>query len=86
MKPLMYIRIGYIVSLMLLASSGEARQVQSFDFDWRFALGVPPGASAFGYDDAGWRTLNLPHDWSIEGEYDKANPGLPFKGMDPSCQ
>ncbi|NQV34901.1 MAG: DUF4982 domain-containing protein [Phycisphaeraceae bacterium] len=75
MKPLMTIRIGTIVSLMWLASSGEARQVQSFDFDWRFALGDHPEASGFEYEDTGWRTLDLPHDWSIEGEYDEANPG-----------
>ena len=74
MKFLMYIKIGYVVCL-LLASSGEARQVRTFDFDWRFAQGDCPEASAFAYDDAGWRTLDLPHDWSIGGEYDEANPG-----------
>ena len=75
MKLSMYIKLGCVVSLTLLASSGEARQVRPFDFDWRFVLGDHTEASAFAYDDAGWRTLDLPHDWSIEGQYDEANPG-----------
>ena len=36
-----------------------------FDLDWRFALDI--NAQAAGeFDDAGWRRVNLPHDWSIE--------------------
>src|SRR5207249_1726221 len=35
-----------------------------------------------GYDDASWRTLNLPHDWAIEGPFSQDLPGdtgkLPF--------
>lgn len=26
------------------------------------------------FDDASWRTLNLPHDWAIEGEFSPINP------------
>ncbi|MBL9213862.1 MAG: DUF4982 domain-containing protein [Opitutaceae bacterium] len=37
-----------------------------FDADWRFHLGDAPGAEAPGWDDSGWRKLDLPHDWSIE--------------------
>ena len=32
------------------------------------------GAEQANFNDASWRTLNLPHDWSIEGEYDESNP------------
>jgi beta-galactosidase len=39
---------------------------QSFDHDWRFHRGDVPGAEAPGFDDSGWRKLDLPHDWSIE--------------------
>lgn len=28
------------------------------------------GAAAVDYDDSGWRKLNLPHDWAIEGKID----------------
>src|SRR2546427_1503354 len=41
---------------------------------WRFHLGDVPGAQEGTFDDSGWRTLNLPHDWSIEGEFSDTNP------------
>jgi beta-galactosidase len=31
-----------------------------------FWIGDPAGAQALGFDDSGWRLLDLPHDWSIE--------------------
>ncbi len=37
-----------------------------FDDGWRFHRGDIPGAEAVDHDDSGWRTLDLPHDWSIE--------------------
>lgn len=47
---------------------------QLFDHDWKFALGDYPDAKASLYDDTDWRTLDLPHDWSIEGELDALHP------------
>ena len=37
-----------------------------FDKGWRFHLGGALGAEEVGYNDSGWRTIDLPHDWSIE--------------------
>ena len=37
-----------------------------FDSGWRFHLGGAQGAEQPGFDDSRWRTLDLPHDWSIE--------------------
>src|SRR4051794_14404635 len=45
--------------------SVDARTV-SFDAGWLFHLGELQGAEAAGFDDAAWRRLDLPHDWSIE--------------------
>lgn len=39
---------------------------QPFNSDWRFFLGDRAGASAAHFDDSQWRTLDVPHDWSIE--------------------
>lgn len=47
---------------------------QLFDYDWKFKLGDYPDASLNTYDDADWRILDLPHDWSIEGTLDPENP------------
>jgi beta-galactosidase len=44
------------------------------DADWQFLLGDPSGAEARGFTDRSWRTVTLPHDWSIEGAPDKNNP------------
>lgn len=47
----------------------QGRIVRDFDFDWRFLKADAAGAEALGYDDSGWRTVQVPHDWSIEGPY-----------------
>lgn len=51
--------------------SGDARKI-NFDENWKFNLGDVSGAEALVFNDAAWRTLNLPHDFSIEQEYSSA--------------
>jgi beta-galactosidase len=46
----------------------------NFDRDWRFMLGDPEGAHTPAFRDATWRSLDLPHDWSIEGTFDEKAP------------
>lgn len=41
------------------------------DQDWRFLLGDDPSADFMGYDDSAWRTVTLPHDWSVESPFSK---------------
>ncbi|RKD90904.1 sugar-binding domain-containing protein [Mangrovibacterium diazotrophicum] len=55
-------------------ASGNIERKQSFDFDWRFALGEQPNAENSNFDDSGWRQLDLPHDWSIEDKIAPDNP------------
>ena len=38
-----------------------------FNDDWRFSLSDPADGASDTLDDAAWRTLRLPHDWSVEG-------------------
>ncbi len=74
-----------------LAGSAEPRlhdpiaRHQSFDHNWRFVRGDPPGAERSTFDDAHWIPLRLPHDWAIEGPFDaKLNPqtgALPVAGV-----
>ncbi|MFB6343691.1 glycoside hydrolase family 2 TIM barrel-domain containing protein [Saccharicrinis sp. FJH62] len=56
---------------------------QLFDFDWKFALGDYPDAAKPDFDDSGWRHLDLPHDWSIEGKSDINNPSEGEGGFYP---
>jgi len=50
------------------------RQTVNFDHTWRFHLGDVSGAQNAQFADTGWRTLDVPHDWSIEGEFSEQNP------------
>ena len=40
-----------------------------FNQNWKFFKGDPSGAEGVDFDDSSWRGLNLPHDWSIEGDF-----------------
>jgi beta-galactosidase len=51
-----------------------ARSTSAFDADWRFLKSDAAGAEQPDFDDAAWRKLDVPHDWSIEGPFDKNNP------------
>jgi len=46
----------------------------NFNNDWRFNLGDVSNGQSPDLDDSKWRALNLPHDWSIEGEFSEKNP------------
>jgi len=68
------ILITLTVILPLAAPAVEARTIQNADLGWRFHLGEVADAKSAACDDASWRTLDVPHDWSIEGDYVKTNP------------
>ena len=44
----------------------ENRREQSFDDGWRFLRGDAPGAELPDFNDSAWRTIDLPHDFSVE--------------------
>ena len=46
----------------------------NFNADWLFYLGESPGFYVPEFDDSGWRRLDVPHDWSVEGQFAEANP------------
>ena len=46
----------------------------SFNNDWKFYLGDAEEAVSNTFDDSNWRTLNLPHDWAIEGDFSDSHP------------
>ena len=61
----------FAASLQLSAQSA-GREI--FDTIWKFHLGDIKGAEKVSFLDQKWRELNLPHDWSIEGAFNKDNP------------
>ncbi|MEA5127711.1 MAG: glycoside hydrolase family 2 TIM barrel-domain containing protein [Proteiniphilum sp.] len=50
------------------------RKTEGFNEGWRFYLGEIPEASNTTFDDHGWRQLELPHDWAIEGDFSEDHP------------
>lgn len=73
--PKILLSVATLVAVLLTAASASAeaespRQRVSFNQDWQFQLGDHPGAEAVDFDHSEWRTLELPHDWGVEGKFD----------------
>ncbi|MAD15694.1 MAG: glycoside hydrolase family 2 [Alteromonadaceae bacterium] len=52
-------------------SQDHQRLERDFNRDWLFSLSDNTQFSNTNFDDSAWRTLNLPHDWSVELAFDK---------------
>ena len=52
----------------------SVRSRTSLDKNWKFIQEDVVNGSNPDYDDKSWRELNVPHDWSIEGEYAENHP------------
>jgi len=65
------------------AQSLKVRSIENFCNDWKFHLGDIANGNDPSLNDDNWRLLNLPHDWSIEGEFSKDNPATPGGGALP---
>lgn len=85
-----------ILTLCLFVSvSWSQRETSSFNENWKFSRfgDMPDGSNKtelkdideVGFDDSKWRTLNLPHDWGIEGPFRVDLPNqtgkLPWAGI-----
>lgn len=83
--PLHAVRIFFLLSLLIFSPEiyGQTRSVADFDKGWHFHLGDVNGAENPAMNDNAWRTLDLPHDWSIEGKFSKDNPATPDGGALP---
>jgi len=53
---------------------GARSTTVSFDAGWRFHLGDVNGAQASSFDDSGWTSLDVPHDWSISLPFTQNSP------------
>src|SRR3954462_12684767 len=65
-----------LAALLLAAPAHADTRDRDFDAGWKFALvnpaditdptGAYANAMSPSYDDSAWRSLDVPHDWSIE--------------------
>ena len=73
----------FIILFSLSVYASNSRKTENFNKDWKFNLGDVTGGQQAKLDDSKWRTLTLPHDWSIEGTFSKDNPATPGGGALP---
>lgn len=63
-----------LATLLAVQVQSQVRKITPFDSNWKFTREDAPGAEKPSFDDVKWRSLDVPHDWSIEGAYDQSNP------------
>lgn len=65
---------GYLLLLGCGASLSAQPARENINTDWKFHPGDCEGAGQTDFNDTEWRTLDVPHDWSIEGQVDRKQP------------
>lgn len=78
-----YLFLFICTVLFSCSSSKKVRENVDFTEGWKFYLGDDSIAYNTQYDDAKWRILDLPHDWSIEADFSLKNPATPGGGALP---
>lgn len=68
----------YILLILIFLQStitfSQSRKIDDFNKGWKFALADNESYNKMNFSDTKWRTLDLPHDWSIEGKFDSTHP------------
>ncbi len=82
MKIIKFIFLFTLLTDVILLNA-QQRTVIDFNKNWKFFLGDGNNAISLNYDDAKWRMLNLPHDWSIEDRFSDTNPATTQGGALP---
>ena len=69
MKTLFTLLVATFLTFSSLSGQVSFGEPQKINEGWKFQKGDIKEASAPGFDDSRWRTVDLPHDWSAEGPY-----------------
>lgn len=69
--------------LLAAEPSAVGRVRTSLDSDWQFWRGDLTGAENPRFDASAWRSVSLPHDWSIEGPFTPDAPAGGANGWAP---
>jgi beta-galactosidase len=77
MKTTQFLSVAALTLLFALLTNhsiaADARLTINLDSNWSFLKGDATGAEQSDFKDAGWRKLDVPHDWSIEGPFAETN-------------
>src|SRR5688500_6754025 len=66
---LLSIVVFFIPSFDICQAQNNHRQTSLMDFNWKFSQTDTMGADKAAFNDINWRTVALPHHWSIESEF-----------------
>lgn len=69
MKKILLSTISILAALSLFAQRSE----QSLEKGWKFTKGEVSGAEQANFNDSGWESVTVPHDWAIYGPFDVNN-------------
>ncbi len=63
----------FIIFFIFIANTSTFAQRQTINFNsnWKFSLQNDNTVSNINYNDGTWRSLSIPHDWSIENNFTK---------------
>jgi beta-galactosidase len=79
---LTFLLYGAITFIYSQENTVGTRILQLFNFDWKFKAGDIQNAQNPSFNDADWRSLDLPHDFQFEQPWDKEAGGARgFKAM-----
>ncbi|MEO7767970.1 MAG: sugar-binding domain-containing protein [Ferruginibacter sp.] len=73
-KPKLFMGTALLLLLLCISIQSmaqETRQTILFNDGWKFYKGAIEDGDKPGLNDATWRAVDLPHDWSIEGPFDE---------------
>ncbi|MFV0520848.1 MAG: sugar-binding domain-containing protein [Mangrovibacterium sp.] len=65
---------GSTMAQIPLTHQTKARKTINLDKGWSFIQEDVKGAEALKFKDKHWQKLDVPHDWSIEGTFDRDEP------------
>jgi len=65
-KSVLFILTIFLFCISCSVQNQKIEHETNFNAEWKFIRTEIPGAEQPGFDDADWRLLDLPHDYSIE--------------------
>lgn len=78
-----WIIVILLYAALLPETYAQSRTIMDFNEGWKFLQADDSLAMKPGYNDSKWRTLSLPHDWSIEGAFNEKHPATTQGGALP---
>lgn len=85
-KIVLYVFFYFSFHIAPVCVNGQSAALDNFEFNtgWKFFVGDQIGALSADFNDASWKTVNIPHDGTIEGMFDQKNPAGPDGGYLPT--